>query len=182
MVRRGSRFAGEDTHMQWGVLVTQPQRHRTATNALASDGFAYFMPWREQLSVSRGKKRRQRLPYFGRYIFVQIGECWERLLHLRGVSGMLLNPDNLMPFKVDLEQLNEVRAMCDRNGVISEPEIPIRRLSFGDKVFVESGPFANLTGRYDCRVGKHREAAMFEMFGSEQRVLFRRGELKSAAL
>jgi transcription antitermination factor NusG len=165
----------------WGIAISQPQRHRIALDQLQSSNFEFFQPWREQIIISHGKHRRLRIPYFGRYIFVVICEAWAQILKLRGIASMLLNPETLHPLSVDLRQLQAVRSLCDRHGIIHQPESQKYKLHYGDQVYAEKGPFANLRGVYDCRIGKHREAAVFTMFGAEQRVLFKLGELKVAA-
>jgi transcription antitermination factor NusG len=164
--------------MQWGVLVTEPQRHRIATETLADHGFEFFMPWRELVRISRGRHHRTLIPYFGRYVFVTLCEAWERLPSLRGVSSMLLHSETLLPWRVDSCELDAIRVLCDERGVVREEQRIDDGLHYGDLVYVELGPFANLRGVYDCRIGKHREAATFVMFGREQRVMFRCGELK----
>ena len=162
----------------WGVLVTERQRHRLALDQLACHGIEYFQPWRELVRVTRGFYHRQRVPFFGPYLFVAICSAWRTLPGLRGVAGLLLDSDRLEPLTVDPKQLQAVRNRCDRNGVVRDLEPPRAGLRYGDGVFVENGPLAFLHGTYDGQVGRHKEAALFVMFGRERRVMFPVGELK----
>jgi transcription antitermination factor NusG len=159
--------------------VTQPQRHRVASEQLSENRFQFFLPWREEIRVARGRSRRIRIPYFGRYIFVVICDAWESILTMRGIAGMLLHPESLRPWLVNAADLDRVRALCDGHNVVHEPIKPVRGLCYGDLVYPKDGPLANIRGVYDAKVGKKREAAVFNMFGREQRVVFRRGELQA---
>lgn len=161
----------------WGVLVTESQRHKLAADELTSGGFEYFQPYRELVKVYRGRKVRTRVPYFGRYMFVALCDAWRQVVGLRGVSGILLDPSSLNPIRVDPRELQEVRDRCDRNGVIESPSAG-SAFKYGDEVYVEEGPLAFMRGTYDGTVGKKREAAKFFLFGREQRVTFKVGELK----
>lgn len=165
----------------WGVAVSQPQRHRLATEQLRASSVEYFLPMRENVTVSRGRHHRLLVPYFGRYIFIAVCEAWEKILDLRGVAGILLNPETLRPWQVDRSELEAVRAMCNERGIVKETvAVQTCGLRYGDSVYVDHGPLANIRGSYDGKIGRHREAALFVMFGREQRVIFEVGELRAA--
>ncbi len=161
----------------WGVIVSQPQRHRVAASSLAAEDFQFSIPQIEKLSVEHGRHVRKRYPLFGRYILVVINDFWQRLVHLRGVSGMLLTASG-EPALVSNRKIEEINAMCV-NGVYREPEI-ITQFVYGQKVRPKQGPLVSQVGLYDCRLGKKKEAALFWLFGRQQRVVFRRGELIAA--
>jgi transcription antitermination factor NusG len=163
----------------WGVLMTEPQRHQLASEQLTAHSFEFFLPMREHTQVAHGRHHKMLIPYFGRYVFVVICEAWEKILELRGVSSLLLERKTLFPWLVDSDQLAYVRSQCDENGIVRPaPVPPVKKLRYGDVVYTENGPLANKPGVYDCVVGKNREAALFNMFGRENRVLFLLGELK----
>ena len=164
--------------LAWGVCVSEPQRHRLASEQLAEHDFEFFIPLREHKTVKRGRHHRVLIPYFGRYIFIALTELWVGVLALRGVACILIERENLTPLHVDPDELAAVRKLCDRRGVIRIP--PIKGLCLGDVVRVDHGPLAHLRGVYDGAVGRNREAAVFAMFGGQHRALFRTGELRLA--
>jgi transcription antitermination factor NusG len=141
------------------------------------------MPWREQLTIARGRHNRTLIPYFGRYIFFALSGAWQCVIGLRGVAGVIMNEQATAPRHVDLGELLAVHDQCDSNNIIRGEDQSASKqlkklLSYGDTVYVDKGPFAHLKGVYDGKVGRRREAAKFWMFGGEHRVLFKAGELQ----
>ncbi len=164
----------------WGVAVAEPQRYRVAQESLSASSFETFTPIIEHLSIVRGRHVRHKTPMFGRYILVVINDTWKAILALRGISGMLLTADN-KPALVDAKEIEAVRAICV-NGVYRNPEIQTDgMLRYGQRVRTKAdGPFAWQVGTYDGRVGRKKEAAIFYLFGRDQRVVFKRGQLIAA--
>jgi transcription antitermination factor NusG len=161
----------------WGVIISQPQRHKVAVQSLVADGFEYFLPLREICHVSHGRHVCKRFPLFGRYVFVSIIDCWQRLLSMHGVSGMLLTLD-LEPALVNLNQLELIRKECNEYSVRREaPNRSPTGLVRGQEVKPTSGAFMGMPGIYDGLVNKNYEAAIFDMFGGKQRIVVRRGVL-----
>jgi transcription antitermination factor NusG len=161
----------------WGVVVAEPQRQKLATKSLREQDVEYFMPIGERLTIQGGRHHRTNYPLFGRYIMVVISSTWAALLSLRGISGMLLTANNI-PAVVDEDRLEHIRAMCI-NGIYREPR-PSFSLHYGQRVTVRRGPLVAFSGIYDGPVSKRREAAIFCLFGREQRVVFKKGELLAA--
>lgn len=163
---------------QWGVAVAEPQRYRLAATQLAGHGYTYFMPMWERVSVRAGRHQHFFTPVFGRYLFVMISGVWQKISSLRGITGLLLNPETLHPWHVDSDQLDAVRALCDHNVMHKQEDVEMaRQLMYGDPVSPKSGPLAGLRGVYEGKLNKHRESARFIMFGREQKIVFKVGEL-----
>ena len=77
-------------------------------------------------------------------------------------------------------ELERIRSLCV-NGVYLPKEIETRRgFVYGQRVSPQSGPLAFHVGRYDGVASKRREAAMFSLFGREQRIMFKAGVLLAA--
>lgn len=132
----------------------------------------------------------------GRYVLVVIGVGWQMLRSLRGVSGVLLEPEaremvdgefrgeipessKMVPALVDERVVERIRSECVNNIWVNPESKPVSGRSFvyGQKVFAVKGPFAGHSGTYDSKARKGRDAALFTLFGREQRILFNSGEL-----
>lgn len=159
----------------WGVLVVQQQRHKLLAEALTSRGVGYFIPVVEELTISRGRHERAYKPLLGEYVLFAVSSIWKTLLSIRGVSGMLLNEAGY-PAQVLPRELERLRLMCD--GDILRPIVSkvVGELEYGDRVKATSGPFQNHFGKYYGKT-KRGDAALFLLFGREQRVEFKRGDL-----
>ncbi len=163
----------------WGVALAQPQRHRLATDSLRELGVEYFLPKIERMAVVNGRHYRHKSPLLGRYIPFIITDYWRAILSLRGISGMLLNAEKDQPALVKEDQIEAIKAICV-NGVYREPIVEAAPLVYGQRVTPKTGPLHSHVGRYDGRKGKKREAALFMLFGREQRITFKKGELVAA--
>lgn len=164
----------------WGVLLSQHKRHKLAVEGLTDYSIPYFQPLIEDVTIINGRHVHKQRPLLGRYILFMITDIWKTLASLRGVSGMLIDVDKMFPAIVVDEALDAIRSMCVNN--VYCPRIVEARKGFvyGQRVTTETGPMAYHVGRYDGITSKRREAALFNLFGREQRVTFKAGELIAA--
>jgi len=161
----------------WGVLVAQRQKAAAVGKALNDKAVDNFIPLLETQQVVHGKRVLGTTPLLGDYILISVGSIWRSLLAIRGVSGILLN-DLGFPAQVLPSEIEYLRALCV-NGVYSPRAIKKRGFEFGDKVTPREGPLAFHVGKYD-KGGKRSDSAFFLIFGREQRVVFKAGELIAA--
>jgi len=161
----------------WGVLVVQPSRHSAVAEALTSRGVDHFIPAIEDLTIVRGRHQRAMRPLLGEYVLIAICSIWKSLIRIRGVSGILLNESG-MPAQVLSHELQRLREMCPHD-VFHVPVVEVEadvELQYGQNVRANYGPFANHVGKYWGKT-KRGDAALFFLFGREQRVEFKSGDL-----
>jgi transcription antitermination factor NusG len=154
----------------WGVIVSQPQRHWIAKQSLAASGFEYFLPQYETVMVRRGRHERRKYPLFGRYILFVVDDRWRQLFSLNGITGMILSSDRSYPAIISSEELERIRSCCVTDDVYRERELVV-----GENVTPRCGPWKDFVGPYDGG-----EAAVFQLFGQPVRVVFDVGVLKAA--
>ena len=164
----------------WGVILSQHQRHRLVVEGLTEFSVPYFLPMIEDTTIINGRHVHKQRPLLGRYILFVITDVWKNLLSIRGVRGMLLDVNKMFPAVVDDEALDDIRSMCINN--VYSPRVVNARKGFvyGQRVTTETGPFAYHIGRYDGIHSRQREVALFNLFGREQKVAFKAGELIAA--
>lgn len=163
----------------WGVLVFENNRHRLVKDELERLGFQYFLPVYESLSVVHGRHVRTHRPLLGRYLFFIISDAWRLLFSLRGVEGVMLSASNdfLVPALACSKQVEYLQSQCVNNIYRSAYDRLSGRFVYGQRVRPKHGPFEFKVGRFDGYAGKKKYAAMFDVFGREQRIVFSRGEL-----
>lgn len=89
-----------------------------------------------------------------------------------------MDVDKLLPAKVENDKLESFRAFCAETP---EDIVGVRKgFVYGQRVTPQRGPLAYHVGSYDGITSHHREAAMFKLFGREQRIVFRSGDLIAA--
>lgn len=161
----------------WSILVAKHKRVSAVHDALFSYGVDHFIPEIETLQIVHGKRRRMRRPLLGDYIPVAISSGWRSWLRIRDVRGMLLN-DLGYPAQVLPREMERLRGMCT-NGVYYENcSVDTGEFIYGQNVMPRDGPFVYQTGRYQGQVNKRGDcSALFLLFGREQRVTFKAGDL-----
>ena len=163
----------------WGVLVAQhPQKVGAVGIALQDLSIDHYIPIEEKTHIINGRRVDRRTPVLGEYVLVAITGKWRETLRIRGVSGMLMDCDDY-PAQVLPHEMERLRAFYG-NGIYRKPEKIIKSgFTYGEKVTPKSGPFALHTGKYDGKT-RRGDAAVFLLFGREQRVTFKQGELIAA--
>jgi len=161
----------------WGVLVSRHQRQKLVSEALTFRGIDHFIPLVETSIICNGRHVRQMRPLLGDYILIAICSLWKSLLNIRSVRGIMLNELGF-PAQVLPREVERMRAMCDgdayRSSVVEESGF-----CYGQRVSPKAGPLAYHVGRYDKKT-RRGDFAMFVLFGQEQRVIFKQGELEAA--
>ena len=160
----------------WGILLSQHQRVKLVSEALTVLGVDHFIPLIESLKIVRGRHIRERRPLLGNYIPFAVDASWKSLMRLRGVAGIMLN-DCWLPAQVLQSEMERLHAMCD-DSVYRSSVVEKHGFEYGQRVSPKEGPFAYHTGRYDGKANKRGDvAALFQLFGREQRVVFKSGDL-----
>lgn len=172
------------TGSSWGVLVTENQRHRVVKEVLDQEGIEYFLPLIETKTVARGRHVRSYHPLLGRYVLVVLTDLWQRMLDFRGVAGMLLayekESEYPVPALVDPNEIEYLKSQCVNNVYRAADETVLGGFIYGQRVRPKTGPLEWHVGMYDGYAGKKKYAALFNIFGREQRVLFSKGDLIAA--
>lgn len=156
-------------------MVAKQNRALAVGSSLKKLEVDHFIPRVEKRYVVQGRNIRERQPLLGNYVLVAVTQCWREVLRLRDVHGMLMNECGF-PAQVLPCELAQLRAICP-DGVYGGREHLTDGFVYGAKVLAVKGPLTRLTGRYIGRFGKNREEALFSLFGREQKVVFKRGEL-----
>lgn len=194
---------------QWGVLVTERLRknHIEVKESLNRIEVESFVPLIENEIVVRGHLVRRVTPLFGRYIFFVVTDAWRLVSMVKGVRGLMLTrsrkydgsfgPDDddgnteyeeeQCPAIADPAQIRAMQEFCCGEMYQKPVRLP-DDLVYGQRVTTTTGPFAYHVGRYDGpmprkrgkRGKRRREAALFDIFGREQRVVFAAGSLIAA--
>jgi hypothetical protein len=96
---------------------------------------------------------------------------------MRGVAGMLVNEKGF-PAQVLPKEVECIRQLCPDN-VFRENVIQFNGFIYGQRVTPKAGPLAFHVGRFDSSK-RHSELAIFTLFGQDQKVVFRKGDLIAA--
>jgi transcription antitermination factor NusG len=160
----------------WGVLVAHHQQTKLVSVALTSKDIEYFIPKIESLTIVRGRHSRELRPMLGDYILVSICSIWKTMMGIRGVRGMIMNCDSL-PAQVLPDEMKRMHDMCDDAGVYHSEIVEAGGFLYGQSVTPRDGPFLNFVGKYDSQNKRGELIADFTLFGRDQKVTFKNGDL-----
>lgn len=164
----------------WGILLAANQRTKLVAENLTARKVEHFIPQVEVTRVVAGRHHRTLRPLLGNYIPFIVDEFWKTVRHIRGVAGMLMalgeDEESESPALVRQYEIDSLRSLCDND--VLRPKLTKSQAEFvyGQRVSPKEGPFAYHVGRYD-RKTRRGDAAMFVLFGREQRIVFKKGDL-----
>ena len=101
------------------------------------------------------------------------------MLRIRNVSGMIINCSGF-PAQVLPSELNRMHEMCDESDVYHSAIIDNGGFEYGQNVIPKGGPFADHIGKFDSRNKRGDLVALFTLFGRDQKLTFRSGDLLAA--
>jgi len=142
----------------WGVLLTQPNRWRTAQEHAAQQGFDTWFPRTSKTEL-----------LFPRYGFVRIVAQWLALLATRGVSDVLRSGDEPMYVPEAGERGMAALRARERGGVIVLP--PRQRFASGEPVRVDAdGLYFGALALYEGMPQEGRARVLLSMLGKPTRL------------
>lgn len=164
----------------WGVLIARHQQTKLVGEALTIRGIDHFIPKIETLMIVRGRHVREQRPLLGDYIPFAVSSIWKSLSRIRGVSGILMN-ELYFPAQVLPSEMDRLHSMCNDAGLYNSSitDTDGSGFEYGQRVTPKSNdnPFAFHVGRYESKNKRGDQTALFSLFGREQRVVFKYGDL-----
>lgn len=159
----------------WYVVQTKPKQEFRALEQLDNQGYDCFLPTLGAEKLRRGKPQIVIEPLFTRYLFIRLDTVtsnWSPLRSTRGVS-------NLLAFGGRFATMSDVVVDALRSEAEHRKHAPL--FEVGEKVVVESGPFAGFEGVFQMTDGEARALVLIELIHRPQQVMFGLDVLRKAA-
>lgn len=151
----------------WYLAYTKPQQERVAEENLLRQQFNVRLPLvrkvvRRQVSLE---------PLFPRYIFFQPSSDQQSLSPVRSTLGV----STIVRFGMELATITQAR--CDQIMAFAKVQqeggleslLGVQGIKSGQKVLIQSGPFAGLEGLVSA-VAKDRVLVLLSFLGKEQSI------------
>jgi len=149
--------------MGWLIGMCRANRGRLVLEALEASGFLAYYP-----QTYRDQRRKEVVPLFGRYFFIQHCERWASLFSLRGLDGLLTVGGKAVTIR-DCE-VDAIKSR-EKDGVVLLSEERQERFRKDQEVIIVSGAFEGKRGKYLSRgSGKDREAVLLSLLGRSAKV------------
>ena len=161
----------------WYLVQVKPNGYRLAERNLLRQGFTCFQPLARATERRGAQFRLVSRPLFPGYLFVAFDPArapWRKINSTAGVARLLSLGS--VPREVPRGLVAELRARLDAGGhvVLSD------NLSVGDRVEIQSGPFAGFLGQVARLAPEARAHLLVDLMGRRAQVTARVTELRKS--
>ena len=161
----------------WYLVQVKPNGYRLAERNLLRQGFACFQPLVRATERRGAQFRPVSRPLFPGYLFVAFDPTrapWRKINSTAGVSR-LLSLGNV-PQEVPRGLVANLRARVDAEGQV----ILADNVEVGDRVKIQSGPFAGFLGEVARLAPEARAHLLVDLMGRQARVTAQLAELRKS--
>ena len=161
----------------WYLVQVKPNGYRLAERNLLRQGFACFQPMARATERRGAQFRPVSRPLFPGYLFVAFDPArapWRKINSTAGVAR-LLSLGNV-PQEVPRGLVAELRARIDAEGHV----ILADNVQVGDRVEIQSGPFAGFLGEVARLAPEARAHLLVDLMGRQTRVTAQLAELRKS--
>ena len=161
----------------WYLVQVKPNGYRLAERNLLRQGFACFQPMARATERRGAQFRPVSRPLFPGYVFVAFDPArapWRKINSTAGVAR-LLSLGNV-PQEVPRGLVAELRARLDAEGHV----ILADNVEVGDRVEIQSGPFAGFLGEVARLAPEARAHLLVDLMGRQARVTAQLAELRKS--
>jgi transcriptional antiterminator RfaH len=161
----------------WYLVQVKPNGYRLAERNLARQGFTCFQPLARATERRGAQFKSVSRPLFPGYLFVAFDPArapWRKINSTAGVARLLSLGS--VPREVPRGLVAELRARLDAGGhvVLSD------NLSVGDRVEIQSGPFAGFLGEVARLAPEARAHLLVDLMGRRAQVTARVTEVRKS--
>ena len=161
----------------WYLVQVKPNGYRLAERNLLRQGFQCFQPMARATERRGAQFRPVSRPLFPGYLFVAFDPArapWRKINSTAGVAR-LLSLGNV-PQEVPRGLVAELRARVDAEGHV----ILADNVQVGDRVEIQSGPFAGFLGEVARLAPEARAHLLVDLMGRRARVTAQLAELRKS--
>ena len=161
----------------WYLVQVKPNGYRLAERNLLRQGFACFQPMARATERRGAHFRPVSRPLFPGYLFVAFDPArapWRKINSTAGVAR-LLSLGNV-PQEVPRGLVAELRARLDAEGHVNLAD----NVEVGDRVEIQSGPFAGLLGEVARLAPEARAHLLVDLMGRQTQVTAQLAELRKS--
>lgn len=156
-----------DRSTSWFLAQLKPNSAKIAEMNLRRQGFRTFLPLEEVTRQRNGKFVTVSRPVFPGYIFVSFNAArglWRSVNATYGVSRLVSFGNEPAPVPTGI--ISELMLRCDASDLLR----PSRLLEPGDRVRLNTGPFASFVGEIETVTPDRRAFVLMDIMGGQTRI------------
>lgn len=148
----------------WYVIQCRANQNDRAQQNLENQGFTCFQPRLSVEKLRAGKRTQNLEPLFPGYLFIQLamqGQSWHTIRSTRGVQKLVAFGNQAVPVPDDvIDNLRQAHSANEDTPAIRP----------GDRLRIESGPFANLEAIFDHFDGQERAVVFLSLLQKQHQL------------
>lgn len=153
-----SEAPAKDPQPAWYVIQCRANQNQRAQANLENQGFTCFHPQLNVEKLRAGRRVTRLEPLFPGYLFIQLCEqsqSWYTIRSTRGVQKLVAFGQYPLPVPDDvIDSLRHAQSANDNPNGNTHAKVPA--INPGDRLRIESGPFASLEGVFKRFDGQER--------------------------
>ncbi|WP_420428642.1 transcription termination/antitermination protein NusG [Kordiimonas sp.] len=160
----------------WFLVQLKPNSAQIANRNLKRQGFKTFLPMQEETKCSKGRFTIRLRPLFPGYIFVAFDVAcglWHSVNSTHGITKLVSFGKE--PAQVPTDLVTQLMLRCDASNRF----LPPSDLNPGDKVRLNTGPFANFVAEIEKIAPDQRAWVLMDILGQQSRVIVGRDQLQA---
>jgi len=153
---------------KWFLAQLKPNGAQIANRNLMRQGFKTFLPMQEETQRSKGKFTTRLRPLFPGYIFVAFDVArglWHSVNSTQGITKLV--SFGKAPAQVPSDLVTQLMLRCDASNRI----LPPSDLKQGDRVRLNTGPFANFVAEIEKIAPDQRAWVLMDILGQQSLVI-----------
>ena len=149
--RTKPRYPDPETKF-WYAVYTRPRAEKQAYERLLEQGIEAYLPLQKKLRQWSDRKKWVEVPLFTSYVFVRVNRhYYDTVLKTNGVVKYISFEGKAAT--IPQEQIDNLKIVVDSNAEVETQWVKHRK---GEKVQVNGGPLAGLTGELISDGGKKK--------------------------
>ena len=149
----------------WAVARTHPNSEKIAIRNLENQDFKYYQPKLLVRKPVKGVVKAIEQPLFPCYLFIHVQNRWACLNSTHGIASILMTGGRPSIVK---DSIVEALQQQEHQGFVQLPKV---RFVIGDKVTIQSGPFALQQGIVERMPTKERQKLLLSLLSGKAKLL-----------
>jgi len=149
---------------KWYLIMSKPNKDAYAEEQLSCQGYIIYRPVISVKKKVRGKIKKVEESLFPRYLFVQLKagvDDWSPIRSTRGVLSIVRF--GIIPAEVPNRLIQLLKQKENKNTAIA---MNMNRFKQGEKIIIESGPFAGIEAVFKSYKGEERVIVLLNILSN----------------
>ena len=149
---------------KWYLIMSKPHKDAYAEEQLSNQGYTVYRPLISLKKKVRGKLKQVEESLFPRYLFIELKAGVDNWSSIRSTKGVL----NIVRFGITPAEVpgSLIQFLKDNENACGEAAVDLNRFTSGEKVLIDSGPFAGLEAVFERYQGDERVIVLLNILNN----------------